>query len=199
MRPLYDDGASEAQRATRDYILKSGEDAGKPPVINIFGGKITTYRRLAEAVMERVEERLGARKTAWTAGASLPGGDFEVNGQAGLRARLGEAHPYLQDEHIARLVRQYGTDSLRILDGAASLDDLGQHFGAGLYEREVAWLMSHEWARRSEDVAWRRSKLGLKLTGPQMADLDAWMQANGDGRQRPPPCGASRGHRTGAA
>ena len=179
VRPLYDDGATEAQRATRDYIVKSGEDAGKPPVINIFGGKITTYRRLAEAVMAQVEERLGRRKAAWTATAPLPGGDFDVNGQAGLRDRLAEAHPYLEDDHIARLVRLYGTDSLRILDGAESLEDLGKHFGAGLYEREVAWLMSHEWALRAEDVAWRRSKLGLKLTDPQMAELEAWMQAHG--------------------
>jgi glycerol-3-phosphate dehydrogenase len=176
VRPLYDDGASEAQRATRDYIVKSGEDAGKPPVINIFGGKITTYRRLAESVMDRVEERLGKRKSAWTARAPLPGGDFDVNGQAGLCAQLSEDHPYLQDDHIARLVRHYGTDSLRILDGATTLEDLGKHFGAGLYEREVAWLMSDEWAMRAEDVAWRRSKLGLKLSGAQMADLEAWMQ-----------------------
>ena len=178
VRPLYDDGVSEAQRATRDYIVKSEEDADKPPAINIFGGKITTYRRLAEAVIGRVEGYLGRRKAAWTAHAPLPGGDFEVNGQAGLRSRLGEFHPYLHDDLIARFVRQYGTDSLRILDGAASLDDLGKHFGAGLYEREVAWLIAHEWATRAEDVAWRRSKLGLKLTRPEMADLDAWMQAH---------------------
>ena len=178
VRPLYDDGVSEAQRATRDYIVKSEEDADKPPVINIFGGKITTYRRLAEAVIGRVEDYIGGRKAAWTAHAPLPGGDFEVNGQPGLRSRLGELHPYLHDDHIARLVRQYGTDSLRILDGAGSLDDLGKHFGAGLYEREVAWLIAHEWATRAEDVAWRRSKLGLKLTRPELADLDAWMQAH---------------------
>jgi glycerol-3-phosphate dehydrogenase len=178
VRPLYDDGVSEAQRATRDYIVKSGEDANKPPVINIFGGKITTYRRLAEAVMGRVEDHLGSRKAAWTATAHLPGGDFEADGQAGLRSRLGELHPYLQDDQIARFVRHYGTDSLRILDGSASPDDLGKHFGAGLYEREVAWLMTHEWATRAEDVAWRRTKLGLRLTRPEMAELDAWMQAH---------------------
>ncbi len=178
VRPLYDDGVSEAQRATRDYIVKSGEDANKPPVINIFGGKITTYRRLAEAVMGRVEDHFGRRKAAWTATARLPGGDFEADGQAGLRSRLGDLHPYLQDDQVARFVRHYGTDSLRILDGSTSLDDLGKHFGAGLYEREVAWLMTHEWATRAEDVAWRRTKLGLRLTRPEMAELDAWMQAH---------------------
>jgi glycerol-3-phosphate dehydrogenase len=178
VRPLYDDGVSEAQRATRDYIVKSGEDANKPPVINIFGGKITTYRRLAEAVMSRVEDHFGSRKAAWTATAHLPGGDFEADGQAELRSRLGELHPYLQDDQIARFVRHYGTDSRRILDGSASPDDLGKHFGAGLYEREVAWLMTHEWATRAEDVAWRRTKLGLRLTRPEMAELDAWMQAH---------------------
>jgi len=178
VRPLYDDGVSEAQRATRDYIVKSGEDADKPPVINIFGGKITTYRRLAEAVMGRVEDHFGRRKAAWTATAHLPGGDFEADGQAGLRSRLGDLHPYLQEDQVARFVRHYGTDSLRILDDSTSLDDLGNHFGAGLYEREVAWLMTHEWATRAEDVAWRRTKLGLRLTRPAMAELDAWMQAH---------------------
>ncbi len=127
--------------------------------------------------MGRVEDHFGRRKAAWTATAPLPGGDFEVNGQADLRSRLGKLHPYLQDDQIARFVRHYGTESLRILDGSASLDDLGRHFGAGLYEREVGWLMTHEWATRAEDVAWRRTKLGLKLTRSEMADLDAWMQA----------------------
>ena len=177
VRPLYDDGASEAQRATRDYIVKSEEGPETPPLINIFGGKITTYRRLAETVMGQVEDRLGRRAAPWTARAPLPGGDFEVSGRAALGSRLAGLHPYLSEDHIARLVRQYGTDSLRILEGAAALDDLGRHFGAGLYEREVAWLMEHEWAMTAEDVAWRRTKLGLKLTPLQIADLEAWMQS----------------------
>ena len=177
VRPLYDDGASEAQRATRDYIVKSEEGPETPPLINIFGGKITTYRRLAETVMGQVEDRLGRRAAPWTARAPLPGGDFEVSGRSALGSRLAGLHPYLPENLVARLVRQYGTDSLRILEGATALDDLGRHFGAGLYELEVAWLMEHEWAMTAEDVAWRRTKLGLKLTPLQIADLAAWMQS----------------------
>jgi glycerol-3-phosphate dehydrogenase len=177
VRPLYDDGATQAQQATRDYVVKSEEDADTPPLINIFGGKITTYRRLAEAVMGRVDARLGKRTAAWTAVAPLPGGDFEVNGQAALRSRLRERHSYLPDHQIARFVRHYGTESFRILEGSASPDDLGRHFGADLYEREVEWLMAQEWALSADDVAWRRTKLGLRLSTSEMGDLDAWMQA----------------------
>lgn len=180
VRPLYDDGASDAQRATRDYIVKSEEGPDTPPLINIFGGKITTYRRLAEAVMVKVEAHLGRRAAPWTAHAPLPGGDFKVTGRSALGSRLAGLHPYLPEDQVARLVRQYGTDCLRILEGSAALDDLGRHFGAGLYEREVAWLMEHEWAMTAEDVAWRRTKLGLKLTPSQIADLEAWMQSQGD-------------------
>jgi len=179
VRPLYDDGATEAQRATRDYIVKSENGPDQPPLINIFGGKITTYRRLAEAVMGKVEECLGRRDGPWTVRAPLPGGDFEVTGRAAVASRLGELHPYLPEDQVARLVRQFGTDSLRMLQGAAALDDLGRHFGAGLYRREVDWLMAHEWARTAEDVAWRRTKLGLRLTDSQMAALEAWMQSQG--------------------
>lgn len=178
VRPLYDDGASEAQRATRDYIVKSEHTADTPPLINIFGGKITTYRRLAESVMAKVEDQLGRRQGSWTAKATLPGGDFDVTGQPALGSQLSQRHPYLSGDQVNRLVRHYGTDSLRILEGSASLDDLGRHFGAGLYEREVAWLMANEWAMTAEDVAWRRTKLGLKFTRAELAELDGWMQAH---------------------
>jgi len=176
VRPLFDDGATAAQQATRDYVVKTEEDAASPPLINIFGGKITTYRRLAESVMGRVEDHFGRRTPAWTASAPLPGGDFAATGAADLRARLGSRHPYLPDDLAARLVRHYGTESLEILGDAASLQDLGRHFGHGLYAREVAWLMAREWAVGAEDVAWRRTKLGLKLSAEEMADLAAWMQ-----------------------
>lgn len=178
VRPLYDDGATAAQQATRDYVIKSEGDADAPPLINIFGGKITTYRRLAETVMARVEDHFGKRSAAWTAEAPLPGGDFEVNGQPALRCQLHTQHPYLPDDLNARLVRHYGTDGLRVLGAAASLQDLGRHFGHGLYEREVAWLMAEEWASGADDVAWRRTKLGLKLSAAELADLEAWMQAH---------------------
>jgi glycerol-3-phosphate dehydrogenase len=177
VRPLYDDGATAAQQATRDYVVKSEADALAPPLINIFGGKITTYRRLAETAMSRVDAHFDRRTKAWTAEAPLPGGDFPVDGRAALRAQLHERHPYLPDDLAQRLVCHYGTESRRILGSATSLQDLGRHFGQGLYESEVAWLMAEEWASDADDVCWRRTKLGLKLSAAEMADLDDWMQA----------------------
>jgi len=180
VRPLYDDGATAAQQATRDYVVKSESDAHAPPLINIFGGKITTYRRLAETVMRRVDDHFGKRTAPWTAEAPLPGGDFAVTDQTALCTQLHKRHPYLTDDLVARFVRHYGTESQRILGAATSLQDLGRHFGQGLYEREVDWLMSQEWANDADDVCWRRTKLGLKLSASEVAALQAWMQARRD-------------------
>lgn len=175
VRPLYDDGSKSATAATRDYVLKLDRSAGAP-LLNVFGGKITTYRRLAEHALERVGEALpGAGGAAWTAGVALPGGDFPVTGVADLIARLRIAHPFLDERQARRLVRAYGTDAARLLDGARGPEDLGRDFGAGLSEREVRWLIEKEFARTAADVVWRRSKLGLRLSADQVAALAAWM------------------------
>jgi glycerol-3-phosphate dehydrogenase len=175
VRPLFDDGASKAQEATRDYVLKVDGSAEEGALINVFGGKITTYRRLAESMLEKVEELLGKRKPAWTHGASLPGGDFPVNGFDTLCARIKSHHSFLSERQARRLVRLYGTDAAALLSGARTASDLGRPFGADLYEREVAWLMDHEWALTAEDVVWRRTKLGLLLGAAEIAALDEWM------------------------
>jgi glycerol-3-phosphate dehydrogenase len=175
VRPLYDDGASSATAATRDYTLKLENADGGAPLLNIFGGKITTYRRLAEAAMAQITEALSVDKGAWTAGVALPGGDFPVDGVAKLVDTLKTRWPFLTDAWALRLVRGYGTDALNILDGAADASDLGRDFGATLTEAEVTWLMKHEFARTAEDVVWRRSKLGLRLSAEQVAALDEWM------------------------
>ena len=175
VRPLYDDGASKAQAATRDYVLRVDQSNGAPPLINIFGGKITTYRRLAEAVLEKIEENLGAKGPAWTANATLPGGDFEAGEQAAVAARLTARYPFLSPATARRLTRQYGTASFTLLGEANAIADLGRHFGADLYQREVEWLIEQEWARSAEDVLWRRTKLGLRLIKQEQAALVEFM------------------------
>ena len=174
VRPLYDDGASSATAATRDYTLKV-DTSGGAPVLNIFGGKITTYRRLAESALELVGEHLDMKQGKWTAGVALPGGDFPVDGVAALVADLKAGFPFLTDFWAIRLVRAYGTQAAGILGDAREAADLGQDFGATLTETEITWLMNNEYACTAQDVIWRRSKLGLRLTDDQISVLDNWM------------------------
>jgi glycerol-3-phosphate dehydrogenase len=173
VRPLYDDGASKAQEATRDYVLRT---EGSPAVINIFGGKLTTFRRLAEAVLERVEGALGRRGPRWTGEASLPGGDFPMQGLGDLVAGLGARHPWLPPGEAWRLARLYGTEARKILGDARGPDDLGRQFGAGLTEAELRHLVEREWAETGEDVLWRRTKLGLRVEPDEAARLDAFVR-----------------------
>lgn len=175
VRPLYDDGASSATAATRDYVLRLEAGPGEAPLLNVFGGKITTYRRLAEAAMARLAPSFPGLKPAWTARVPLPGGDFPHDGVARLRADLMARYPFLTASWAARLIRAYGTDAAVMLGGARAAADLGTDFGATLTAREVDWLMTHEFARTATDVAWRRSKLGLRLTPAQMAALESYM------------------------
>lgn len=176
VRPLYDDGASKAQEATRDYVLKLDAPDGQPPILNIFGGKITTYRKLAESALALLKPHLPAMRAPWTEGATLPGGDFPVDGIAEQVDALVGAYPCLRRQHALRLVRAYGSRAWALMQGVSAADDLGVHFGADLYEREVAYLMDHEWASHAADVLWRRSKLGLRLSAAQAEELEAWMQ-----------------------
>ncbi|MCH8465769.1 MAG: glycerol-3-phosphate dehydrogenase [Roseinatronobacter sp.] len=175
VRPLYDDGASSATAATRDYTLKIDRSAGAP-VLNIFGGKITTYRRLAESALAQIGMVLPLATGNWTAGVPLPGGDFAHDGVAALIEGLQRDYPFLTDFWARRLVRAYGTEARIILGNAQASSDLGHDFGATLTEAEVTWLMAREYARSAQDVIWRRSKLVLRLTQAQVAALDAWMQ-----------------------
>ncbi|MEM9011995.1 MAG: glycerol-3-phosphate dehydrogenase [Pseudomonadota bacterium] len=179
VRPLYDDGASSATAATRDYVLKVEDEGGAAPVLNVFGGKITTYRRLAEAALEKLKPYFPAMKMGWTAGVPLPGGDFPVDGVGRLADALRQAHPFLTERWALRLIRAYGTDAARMLEGAETAADLGRDFGATLTEREVRWLMMREWAQTAADVVWRRSKLGLRLSEEGVAALESWMRAEG--------------------
>ncbi|GGF43309.1 glycerol-3-phosphate dehydrogenase [Mameliella alba] len=177
VRPLYDDGASSATAATRDYTLKVDTSAGAP-MLNVFGGKITTYRRLAESALEKIGTQIEVTKGAWTAGVPLPGGDFRVRGVGTLISDLRGGYPFLTEFWARRLVRAYGTEAAKVLGDAKEAADLGRDFGATLTEAEVTWLMTHEYARTAEDVVWRRNKLGLRLDAGQIEALDAWMARN---------------------
>lgn len=180
VRPLYDDGASSAQEATRDYVLVLDDGAGKPPLLSVFGGKITTFRRLAEAALDRLAPHLPAatrHRRGWTAHAALPGGDFAWDGYADLVATTRARWPGLDPALAARLVRAYGTRVAVLLDGSSDGAQLGRRFGADLTEAEVDYLMDHEWARTADDVLWRRSKLGLRVTPEEAAALDDYMRA----------------------
>ena len=175
VRPLYNDGAKSATAATRDYVLSL--DTGGAPMLNVFGGKITTYRRLAEGAMAKLAPHFPQAKPDWTARVPLPGGDFPHDGVARLTADLAARHPYLTPYWAGRLIRAYGTEAAQMLGDARTAAALGRDFGATLTEAEVRWLMSREFAQRAEDVVWRRSKLGLRLTADQIAALDNWMLA----------------------
>ena len=175
VRPLYDDGASKAQEATRDYVLKEDVPVGAAPRIDVFGGKITTYRRLAEQMLEKIEHHLGVRGKPWTAHAPLPGGDFAPDGYEREVASLRQEFVFIDPAHAARLVRLYGTRARKILEGARSYDQLGRHFGADLYQAEIDFLIDEEWATTAQDVLWRRTKRGLRLTAEEASMLDQYM------------------------
>jgi glycerol-3-phosphate dehydrogenase len=175
VRPLHDDEASKAQEATRDYVLKREQTGEGGALISVLGGKITTYRRLAEAAMEEVERAIGYRGKAWTRRAPLPGGDFAVGGIEALATDLVRTHPFLARAHAERLARLYGTDARNILGGAKGLSDLGQCFGENLYEAEVHHLMAAEWAITADDVLWRRTKCGLKFSPTDVEALEGYL------------------------
>jgi len=175
VRPLYDDGASEAKAATRDYVLELDGGEGTPPMLSVFGGKITTYRKLAEHVLSKLDPYFTFKKGEWTATEALPGGGFPVLSFDDEVKQLHTRYGFLSAKTAMRLVRAYGLDAAELLGEAGSLEDLGTAFGADLYQREVDWLMAREWARCADDVLWRRSKLGLRLSAEEVEKLDAYM------------------------
>ncbi|MEM7473117.1 MAG: glycerol-3-phosphate dehydrogenase [Pseudomonadota bacterium] len=178
VRPLYDDGAKSATAATRDYVLKVNRQAGAP-MLNVFGGKITTYRKLAEHALDKICPELGAKNDPWTAGVAMPGGNFKVSQVDALIAALKRDYAFLDDFWARRLIRAYGTEARAVLGGAENAEDLGQAFGATLTAREITWLMQNEYACAAEDVVWRRTKLGLRMSGDQIKVLEDWMAREG--------------------
>lgn len=175
VRPLFDDGATTAQEATRDYVLKT-EGEGDAPLINVFGGKLTTHRRLSEQVVDRFSALIGEKGGRWTRTGHLPGGDFPATGFGALLDALVARYPRLDRALLRRLARCYGTDVNLLLGVREETRDLGTHFGGTLYEAEVDWLIAREWAMTATDVLWRRTKQGLRLDAQQTARLADYMK-----------------------
>ena len=177
VRPLYDDAAANASAVTRDYVLQLNVGAGgEAALLSVYGGKITTYRRLAEHALEKLAPHLKRIGRPWTAGQPLPGGD--IGDFARFLSAFEVRHPWAPQDLAARLVRAYGSRADAIVGAAAGLADLGRDFGGGLTEAEVVYLVSHEWARTAEDILWRRSKLGLHTGAETAAALRDWLAAN---------------------
>lgn len=174
IRSLYDDGAGKPQDIGREYALILDERSGEAPFLAVYGGKITTYRRLAEDVLGRLAHFFPVSRP-WTETSALPGGDFAFDGLDALVAQTIDRWPFLIRQHAQRLVRAYGTRVENVLKNAARFDDLGQRFGADLTAAEVRYLMAKEWARTADDVLWRRSKLGLRFSPAQRDALERFM------------------------
>lgn len=180
VRSLYNDGASKAQEATRDYVLRVDRPNAKvAPMINIFGGKITTYRRLAESMMEKVdgllEKESDQNKGKWTKNAHLPGGDFAIDDFDKMCRYLQNQYDFLSIEEARRFTKIYGTRSKNVLRYASTREDLGESFSHGLYQAEVEYLIKTEWARTAEDILWRRTKLGLLFNIEEQEKLQEWL------------------------
>jgi glycerol-3-phosphate dehydrogenase len=175
VRPLLDDGVGRAQDATRDYVLEVDAPAGEPPVLSVFGGKLTTYRRLAEAAMAKLAPSFAGMRGDWTAQAALPGGDFPWDAIGLLEDDLRRRYPFLSAAASRRLVRAYGTLAADMLGDARATADLGRSFGSALTEREVDWLIRTEWACTADDVLWRRSKLGLRVSSAEAVAVDDYL------------------------
>ena len=174
VRALYDDGARQAQDVGREYALMLDERPGEAPLLTVYGGKITTYRKLAEEALAKLAHFF-PHTTPWTARSALPGGDFVYDGFETLVARTLRNWPFLDADHARRLARAYGTRVDTMLKGVAGPADLGMRFGADLTAVEVRYLKTTEWAQTADDVLWRRSKLGLRLSDTERASLDRFM------------------------
>jgi glycerol-3-phosphate dehydrogenase len=177
VRALYDNGAANAQETTRDYVLSLDGGEGKAPILSVFGGKITTYRCLAEDVLEKLTTIFPdwGRRRGWTSTRPLPGGGFPVGAASSLASAISAEYPFLTEREVRRLVRHYGTEARSILGRARNRNDLGHAFGGFLTEAEVTFLMDQEYARFASDVVWRRTKSGLHMTADQIFRLDVWM------------------------
>jgi len=176
VRALYDDGAGKPEDVTRDYVLNLDTSFREAPLLTIYGGKITTHRKLAEAAMARIGPFFQARPR-WTANVPLPGGEFPPEDFYAVVASAIARWPFLSEPHAKRLVRGYGRRLERILGEAESMDDLGERFTDDLTAAEVRYLVENEWAQTAEDVLWRRSKLGLKATNVERDAIDRYIKS----------------------
>jgi glycerol-3-phosphate dehydrogenase len=177
VRPLFDDETDNASAVTRDYAFDLDAPAGAAPLLSIFGGKITTYRRLAEQALERLGPFFPSMKPGWTGRAHLPGGDLESADFAAFLDAALRRYPWLPGEAATGYARRYGTRMHKLLSGADSLDDLGRRFGNVLFEREARFLADEEWARTAEDILERRTKHYLHMSEPERVEFETWFAA----------------------
>jgi len=180
VRPLFNDASDDPSAVTREYVLEWEDERGKAPLLSVIGGKITAYRQVAEHALERMGEFFPNLPAPWTGGMPLPGGDIPRGRFDLFFENLSGEYPWLPEAMLLRLARAYGTMTRDILAHASSEEDLGRHFGGGLYEREVEHLLEHEFARSGKDILWRRSKLGLFLTPSEHNDLSSWVTSRLD-------------------
>jgi glycerol-3-phosphate dehydrogenase len=180
VRPLFDEGGSESASAvSRDYVLELEDEEGKAPLLNVFGGKITTFRRLSEHALQKLKPFFPEARGDWTKGAPMPGGDIANADFESFAAEQIRRYSWLTPAHVRRLCRAYGTRIGRVIGDARAVGDLGRHFGGDLYEAEVRYLRDQEWAAAAEDVLWRRSKLGLHVPKGTAEALRAWFAEAG--------------------
>jgi glycerol-3-phosphate dehydrogenase len=175
IRPLFDDGAKNVSKITRDYTLRVDDEADAAPLLSVFGGKVTTYRKLAEHALEKLAHWFPQMQAPWTEHASLPGGDLRGVTLESFIERLRETHPALPAQWLRALACRHGAAADTVLGGAQAVADLGEHFGGGLYAREVDYLVTHEWARAAEDILWRRTKAGLHANDQQKQALASYL------------------------
>ena len=178
VRPLYNDGTENASAATRDYVLKLEHNGGSAPLLNIFGGKITTYRKLAEAAIAEISKFFPDLKEPWTANSCLPGGDFSVQDVSKLIRKLQTEFSFLSEIRAKRLIRAYGLNAWEFLKGATKLEDLGEQFGEFLTQREVEYLRENEFVMEADDVIWRRTKLGLTMSEQDKRRLSEYLKTS---------------------
>jgi len=176
VRPLCDDESDEPSAITRDYTLALSAHPGEAPLLSVFGGKLTTYRKLAESALTQLAPYFPRMQPSWTAGAALPGGE-DMESPSALADALHARCRWLPTGLARRWASTYGSRSWKLLDGAHQLTDLGEHLGGDLYAREVDYLCREEWAQDAADILWRRTKLGLFLTVSQQAKLDVYLKA----------------------
>ncbi|MCT4715831.1 glycerol-3-phosphate dehydrogenase [Enterobacteriaceae bacterium H18W14] len=174
VRPLCDDESDSPQAITRDYTLDIHDENGKAPLLSVFGGKLTTYRKLAEHALDKLQAYYPKIGPAWTKGSKLPGGDI-TGDRDDFAAQLRRRYSFLSEGLARRFARTYGSNSELILKEAKSLEDLGENFGHEFYEAELRYLAEHEWVKRVDDAIWRRTKLGMWLTDEQQARVAQWL------------------------
>lgn len=174
VRPLYDDASANASKVTRDYKLDFDTRKGAP-VLSVYGGKITTYRKLADDAMSMLAEHLSVSKTDWTKTAPLPGGDIPDADFDTFLSATEKQFPWLDNAVCYDLARNYGTRISQLLKGCSAVEDLGISFGGGLYQTEVDYLIANEWAQTTDDILWRRSKKGLRLSAPEVEVLTQYL------------------------